>query len=61
MTTIEMKEFYRWLETASDTELIERKSALEVLQDSLREQAVISECSYFIRKIEEELLSRSFK
>ena len=55
---IDRKEFFRWLETASEEELRIRLEALRAALEVVREEGVRYEVRYLLRNIEEELVSR---
>ncbi|MBN2700942.1 MAG: hypothetical protein JXR29_05780 [Methylothermaceae bacterium] len=58
----DMPSFYRWLEDASDRELLVKRDDLKHKIDHiLTEERVISEARRLLGKIEEELLARTLK
>ncbi|MFZ1830069.1 MAG: hypothetical protein WAW42_15190 [Candidatus Competibacteraceae bacterium] len=59
MTREEWKEFYRWLETASDSELRRTLDKIEGLLSMLKDRDVQADALRMRREIEGELLSRS--
>ena len=55
------KEFYTWLETASEQELLEKRSSIEALQPKLILNAEIyQDSARMIKNIDLELLNRCF-
>ena len=58
MTLFDMKAFYRWLNEASEAELLYRRDALTALLAELTEPDTKASASRFIRLVEAELLDR---
>jgi hypothetical protein len=57
----DMQAFYRWLNDASDTELLQRRQSLLDLLPQLTQEEVIQEARRLLRIIEEELLARQIR
>lgn len=55
----DMKAFYRFLEEATMEELISKRDKVENLIHIINNDAVVGDAKYLIRKIEEEMLSRT--
>jgi hypothetical protein len=50
--------FYRWLENATDRELIARRDKLITVIEDLSDKDVAKEARKWLRKIEQELVAR---
>lgn len=58
----DMKAFFRWLDEAEDKELVRRREYLHgAIEHQFSEESVIRDARYLLRKIEEEILARSFR
>ena len=57
MTLYDMKAFYRWLNEASDTELVHRRDEVLALLATLTEAKTIESAQYVVSQIEAELLA----
>ena len=57
----DMTAFYRWLETASDRELLARRDGLVSLRARFTEVEVQAEATRYLKLIEEEMLARSLR
>lgn len=58
----DMRAFYRWLDNADDKELVRRRDVLEhAVKHQFTEEKVVADARYLLRKIEEEILARSFR
>lgn len=59
MPLADMKSFFRWLDTATEEELIQRRDRVrEALEKKLTESGAISDAEYLLKLIESELVSR---
>lgn len=54
----DMKAFFRFLETATEKELSDKRERLILFIQLASDESVRDEAKYLLRKIEEELLSR---
>lgn len=63
MTLYDWKAFYRWLEAASEEELVQKRNALKlaIKTKKLTERSTIKEARHLICQIELEMLDRGFK
>lgn len=57
----DMAAFHRWLEQATDRELVARRDAARSLESTLTDQAVKQDLRYLVRQIEQELLARKMQ
>lgn len=55
----EVKAFWRWLEEASETELLEKKERINQLLDKLHDRDVKRDARMMIRAIDAEILARA--
>lgn len=60
-TIYDMKAFYRWLENATDRELVQRRDTLQRALNHLTDEDVIADAKFLLRKIEEEMLAREIR
>ena len=60
-TLYDMRAFFRFLEEATDDELVQRRDALRQVLDGLTEEGVIADARFLLRKIEEEMLARGLR
>ena len=57
----DMTAFYRWLETASDHELLARRDESVHLEPRLTDEDLKRDLKRLVRMIEEELVARKFR
>jgi hypothetical protein len=57
----DMTAFYRWLETASDRELLARRDESVHLEPRLTDEDLKRDLKRLVRMIEEELVARKFR
>jgi len=57
----DMTAFYRWLETASNRELVARRDALVLLRAEFSGAEVKVDATRYLKLIEEEMLARSLR
>lgn len=57
----DMAAFYRWVEQASERELLARRDEALILEKRLTDKKVIRELRYLTRRIEEELVARNLR
>jgi len=60
-TLYDMKAFYRWLEDATDRELVQRRDSLLRALAHLTDPDVIGDAKFLLKKIEEEMLARELR
>ena len=60
-TLYDMQAFFRFLEEATDSELVRRRDALRQVLGGLTEDDVIADAKFLLRKIEEEMLARGLR
>ena len=54
----DMKAFFRFLDEATDAELVEKQKHLLVFLESVQDDSVRSDARYLLKQIEQERLSR---
>ena len=60
-TLYDIQAFFRFLEEATDDELVHRRNALRQVLEDLTEGDVIADARFLLRKIEEEMLARGLR
>ncbi|OIO76373.1 MAG: hypothetical protein COZ20_02300 [Gallionellales bacterium CG_4_10_14_3_um_filter_54_96] len=58
----DMKAFFRWLETSSERELLQRRDQLQhAIEHKFTESSVITDAKYLLKEIEQEMLARTMR
>lgn len=53
--------FYRWLQEASDRELVARRDSLLIAIENLSDKGVAEEAKHWLKKIEQEIVARRLR
>jgi hypothetical protein len=57
----DMAAFYRWLEEASDEEIIAKRDEALALRKSLEDERLIADVTYLVREMERALVARNLQ